>query len=201
MTANKNFKRRVRERAGRTGESYTAALRHLRRIDAREHAMQWQRIAKPDYGYAVHVPHGWDERPPNLKNSPWETARFGDPADRQHLVIVFRGPARPGSTAAETAEVVQVSLEAAGFGDFQITDARVAGLTGARLDCAVRDAGRTWAVREYFVVAGDVRFTLGCGSSVPEQDDPLFTSIADRFEMLTEQLLERGGLWSQSPND
>ena len=30
MTANNNFKRRVRARAARTGESYTAALRHLR---------------------------------------------------------------------------------------------------------------------------------------------------------------------------
>ena len=30
MTANKNFKRRVRARATKTGESYTAALRHLR---------------------------------------------------------------------------------------------------------------------------------------------------------------------------
>ena len=30
MTAGKNFKRRVRERARRTGESYTAALRHFR---------------------------------------------------------------------------------------------------------------------------------------------------------------------------
>lgn len=31
MTRNKTFKRRVRERAAKTGESYTAALRHLRK--------------------------------------------------------------------------------------------------------------------------------------------------------------------------
>ena len=30
MTADKSFKRRVRARAAKTGESYTAALRHLR---------------------------------------------------------------------------------------------------------------------------------------------------------------------------
>ena len=30
MTANKRFKRRVRARAAKTGESYTAALRHFR---------------------------------------------------------------------------------------------------------------------------------------------------------------------------
>jgi hypothetical protein len=184
MTANKHFKRRVRERALRTGESYTAALRHLRRIDAQEHLVQWQRIEKPGFGYAVHVPQSWDERPPNLKNSPWETARFGDPTDRRRTVIVFRAMTLPGWTAAEVAEEVQTSLKAAAFGDFHITDAQIAGQTGARLDCAKYDAGRVWAVRHYFVVHDDVRFTLGCGSFLPEEDDPLFAAMAERFEIL-----------------
>ncbi|WP_345367114.1 hypothetical protein [Actinoallomurus liliacearum] len=90
MTANKHFKRRVRERARRTGESYTAALRHLRRSEAKEHAVQWQRIEKPDFGYVVHVPHDWQEREPNLANSPWETARFVDPQDRRHVLPGMR---------------------------------------------------------------------------------------------------------------
>ncbi|GII30988.1 hypothetical protein [Planotetraspora mira] len=184
MTANKHFKRRVRERARRTGESYTAALRHLRRVDAEERHMEWQRIEKPEFGYAVHVPEDWDERPPNLKNSPLETARFGQPTDRRHSVIVFRGWPRPGSTAADAAELVRPILESAGFSDFQITDVEVAGRLAARLDCAKHDAGRVWAVREYFVVHDDVRFCLGCGSSVPEEDDLLFTAIAERFEIL-----------------
>jgi hypothetical protein len=184
MTANKHFKRRVRERARRTGESYTAALRHLRRIDSREQSMQWQRIEKPDFGYAVHVPQDWDERLPDLKNSPWETARFGQPTDRRHSVIVFRRPTRLGRGAAEVAEVAQSSLETLGFVDFQIIDAQVAGRTGVRLDCTKYDAGRVWAVREFFVVQDDVNFCLGCGSSVPEEDDPLFTNMAERFEVL-----------------
>jgi hypothetical protein len=184
MTANKHFKRRVRERARRTGESYTAALRHLRCIDAEERHMEWQRIEKPEFGYAVQVPEDWAERPPNLKNSPWETARFGQPSDRRHSMIVFRGPGRRGATAADVAELVQPTLESAGFSDFQITDVEVAGRVAARLDCARHDAGRVWAVREYFVVQDDVRFCLGCGSSVPEEDDLLFASIAERFEIL-----------------
>ncbi len=147
--------------------------------------MQWQRITKPTFGYAVHVPQGWDERPPNLKNSPFETARFVDPADRRHSVIVFRGMPRPGVTPLEVAEHVQVSLEANGFGDFQITEAEIAGRSGARLDCAKHDAGRVWAVREYIVVQGADRFVLGCGSSMPEEDDALFTAMAGHFEILT----------------
>jgi hypothetical protein len=183
MTANRHFKRRVRERARRTGESYTAALRHLRQIDAREQPMQWQRIEKPDFGYAVHVPTGWDERPPNLKNSAWETARFTQPSDRRRSVIVFRVPTRPGRDAAYIAEGAGIALGNSGFTDFRTAEVQVAGRTGARLDCARYDAGRVWAVREYFVVEEGVYFCLGCGSAVPEEDETLFAAMAERFEI------------------
>ena len=221
MTANKHFKRRVRERARRTGESYTTALRHLRRKDAREYLMQWQRIEKSDFGYAVHVPAGWDERAPDLQNSPFETARFAGPASRRHSVIVFRGPLPPGAGAAQlssagatagqlsagqpsagqlsadepsadrgsaavwVAERTQAVLAAAGFGDFEITGTEVGGHAGARLDCARPGAGRTWTVREYFVIRDGVRFVLGCGSYAPDEDDSLFAAIAERFEILS----------------
>lgn len=146
--------------------------------------MRWQRIEKRQFGYAVQVPEGWVERPPDLKNSPWETARFVDPADRRHSVIVFRGLPRPGLTPIDIAERVRDTLERSGFGEFQITEAQVAGLSGARLECAQHDAGRVWAVRQYFVVRGPHRFVLGCGTSVPEEDDPLFAAMSDRLEIL-----------------
>lgn len=181
MTANRHFKRRVRDRARRTGESYTAALRHLRE---KEQPARWQRIEKPDFGYAVHVPQDWDERPPDLKNSPWETARFTEPADRRHSVIVFRSPMRRPREATEIAEGARSVLEGIGFTGFQITGAPVAGREGVLLECARHDAGRPWAVREYFVVEDGVSFCLGCGSAVPEDDDLLFTAMAERFEIL-----------------
>jgi hypothetical protein len=206
MTANKHFKRRVRERARRTGESYTTALRHLRRKHAREYLMRWQRIEKSDFGYAVQVPAGWDERAPDLENSPLETARFANPADRRHSVIVFRGPLPPGagaapgssagaaagqgsagqgSAAVRVAERTQAVLAAAGFGDFEITGTEVGGQAGARLDCARPGTERTWTVREYFVVRDGVRFVLGCGSYAPDEADALFAAIAERFEILS----------------
>ena len=46
-------------------------------------------------------------------------------------------------------------------------------------------AGRVWTVREYFVVRGDVRFVLGCGTFVPEEDDSLFAVMAEPFEILS----------------
>jgi hypothetical protein len=184
MTANRHFKRRVRERARRTGESYTAALARLRQIDAKEQPVKWQRIEKPDFGYAVQVPDDWDERPPDLKNSPWETARFTQPADRRHSIIVFRGPTRPGRDAAQVADGARLALENGGFTESRISDATFAGRAGVRLECARYDAGRIWAVREYFVVEDASYFCLGCGSAVPDEDDALFTEMASRFELL-----------------
>jgi hypothetical protein len=184
MTANKHFKRRVRERARRTGESYTAALRNLRRIDAKEQVMQWQRVEKPDFGYAIHVPAGWEERPPDLRNSPWETARFVEPTDRRHLVIVFRPLLRPGWTPAEAAAQVRDSLAASGFADFQISDDSVAGRPAALMECRRVDAGRVWALRQYFVVQDGYGLFVGCGSAAPDEDEELFTTVAGLFEVL-----------------
>jgi hypothetical protein len=145
--------------------------------------VQWQRIDKPDFGYTVQVPQTWEEREPNLKNSPWETARFVDAQDRRHSLIIFRQPVSAIRSATAIAEGAQHSLAQVGFVDFEISDAIVAGRAGARLDCARHDAGRTWHVREYFVVENGVSFCLGCGSSVPEEDDPLFAVMAERLEL------------------
>lgn len=147
--------------------------------------MQWQRVEKPEFGYAVQIPDGWEERPPDLRNSPWETARFVEPGDRRHSVIVFRSPGRPGRTGAEMAERAQHSLASAGFDDFEIAEAVVDGRPAARLDCARYDAGRVWAVREYFVAHDGAGFCLGCGSAAPEEDETLFAGLAERFELLT----------------
>jgi hypothetical protein len=185
MTAGKNFKRRVRERARRTGESYTAALRHLRSSDQPEEAlaMQWQRTEKSTFGYTIQVPAGWVEREADLRNSPWETARFVDPADRRHSVIVFRNPIGPRLGAIEMARRAQTALAASGFVDFEIAEAEWGAGVGARLDCAKHDTGRIWAVREYFAVTDGVGFCLGFGSAVPEEDEQLLIEMAGTFEI------------------
>ena len=82
------------------------------------------------------------------------------------------------------AEEAQRRLGAAGFGVFQVADTQVAGRAATLLQCARPDAGRAWAVREYIVVHGDVGFCVGCGSSAPEDDDPMFAVIAERTELL-----------------
>ncbi|MFD2417458.1 hypothetical protein [Amycolatopsis pigmentata] len=186
MTANKNFKRRVRERARRTGESYTAALSHLRRLHSEEKLMrpdEWQRIEKTDFGYAVLIPQGWAERPPDLKNSPWETARFIDPSDRRHSMTVFRSPTRANRTAQEAAERVRPALESSGFTDFELSGSTLAERPAVLMKCARHDAGRVWTIHEYIAVVDMAVFCLVCGSIVVDEDAPLFEALVDGFEL------------------
>ncbi|ADP84862.1 hypothetical protein [Pseudofrankia inefficax] len=143
----------------------------------------WRQVEKPEYGYSVWVPSHWAERPPNLKNSPWETARFAEPDDRRHSVIVFRNPVFRSQTPLEHAESIRESLTSAGFAEFELTETTVASRPGARIDCVRRDAGRVWAVREYLVHTGEAVLCLGLGSAAPDEDDALFDELAARWEV------------------
>ncbi|GLY82686.1 hypothetical protein [Actinoallomurus iriomotensis] len=109
---------------------------------------------------------------------------MGQRTDRRHSLIVFRAANRRTGRPGDIAAGARTSLESSGFTDFRITDARVGGREGALLECALHDAGRVWAVREYFVAVDGVHFCLGLGSSVPEEDAALFGEIAARFEIL-----------------
>jgi hypothetical protein len=202
MTAHKRFKRRVRERARRTGESYTAALRNLRHVPVQEQKMTqqhpdqpepahrtppdpgWERIEVTEFGYALHLPVGWQRRDPDLRNSPWETARFAEPTDRRHSLIVFRSPVRPGADPTVVAERAQHALAAALFTDFTVQPVPFAGRPGRRLDCVRHDAGRVWAVTQFYAVGDASAFCLGFGSTAAQEDESLFVQVAQRFELL-----------------
>ena len=187
MTQNKNFKRLVRERTLKTGESYAAAFHQLRSTtDAGppDDPIVWRRIERAEYGYAIHIPESWDEFPPNLRNSPWETARYSETGDRRRGAIVFRNPDMPGRNARQIAEAVRLCLEATGYGNFTLQNTMLGDMPGARLDCDKRDAGRIWAVREYIATLGAVYLNFGTGTATPEDDGALFDAMAQRFEVM-----------------
>lgn len=195
MTANKKRKRLVRQRAQRTGESYASALRHLAAQRDKERAasgLAWRRIEKCEYGYAVRVPEDWEERPPNLRDNPSETARFVHPDDRRHHVRLLRWPVSPGANAADIAEDVRAALQTEGFGEFEQTELVIAGRPGVQLDCVLRDAGRILALRDHLVVKGDFGFCLAIGTNVPEEDADLLRAIGRGFELLPTGNLSEG---------
>ena len=186
MTAHKHRKQRVRRRAERTGESYTAALRYLRppMTEEKMDRATWHRIEKPDFGYAISIPEEWIETPPDLRNSPWETARFGSPEDRRHDVVVFRQPVISGQTAADIVANAKSHLESYGFGSFHVEKVTVASREGWRLDFATTDAGRRWSSQQYYVTDGDACFCFGYGSTAPDEIREIIDAMLASFAIL-----------------
>ena len=147
----------------------------------------WETIDVPEFGYSVQLPAGWQRRDPDLTNSPWETARFADPGDRRHSLIVFRSPVQPGSEATVVAERVRNTLAASMFTDFTMRPIPFAGQPGARLDCLRHDAGRVWAVTQYFAVREASSFCLGFGTSAPAKENRALTGSSIAWTPIPER--------------
>lgn len=189
MTANKNRKRLIRQQARRTGEPYSNALRDLSVKWDKERAMAdvlWRRIEKAEYGYVIRVPGDWEERPPDLRHHPFETARFVQPDDRRHLARVVRRPLNLGGGLIEMIEAARLGREALRFAEFSQCEIVVAGRPGVQVDSVLRDVGRLLAVREHFVGQGDIGFCLDVGTSVPDEDAELLSALAQGFELLAD---------------
>jgi len=190
MTAKKNFKRLVRARARKTGESYAAALQHFQHRSAEDQPVKTpalRRIEKPEYGFALEVPVEWVDEPPDLKNSPWEAARaFASyPDGARRGFIVFRNPAGPGADPEAAARGAQNFLSRNGFSNFALSDAVIAGRPAVRLDFDRPSvAPRVWAVRHYFLVVENRTFCVSFGTSEPSEDGPLVERLAASFELI-----------------
>lgn len=189
MTAGKRFKRLVRARSSKTGESYSAALRHFRASTAEGVAMsefELVRVEKPNFGFAMHIPADWREEPPNLNNSPHEVARFYYRGATVKGIVVMRNPKKGESSARAWAEETREVLETLGSTNFALTELQIADRPAARLDFEMPQPGALrsiWVTHEYFVVAFGIGFCFTLGSETPEADETLFGAIAERLEV------------------
>jgi hypothetical protein len=187
MTARKSFKRLVRERAARTGESYTAALRHFRESSAENDPMEktgFRRVAKTDLGFALHVPDDWKEQPPNPA-SPLEVAHFSfGQGSLTGVCLVLWSSTRTGFTPRAQVESMIPQLESQGFREFVLSDVSIASRSAVRMDCERRRDGKVWSVRGYLVFAEQGFLSLALATHDLDRDRQLFDRIADGFELL-----------------
>lgn len=188
MTAKKDLKRLVRARLKKTGESYAAALRQIRKHIPGAPAAAvpaLRRVEKPEFGFALRVPGDWrEDRPDPFYNSDEVARFFGTGPDLQNC-LVFRKPAEPGADAQRIARNAQAHFGETGYGNFRRSGVAVAGLPGARLDFD-RPNGwgeGVWALRHYFVVAGHV-FVASFGTTRPQRDAGLVDALAAGFELI-----------------
>jgi hypothetical protein len=174
MTHDKDFKRKVREHARRTGRSYASVHRRFSRH--RGEMMQLKQIMKPELGFTLGVPDGWAEVPPVLANSPYEVARFARRDHANHLCLVFRSP---GNDARKRAEAAREHLATLGYDNVALDDAALGSHAAVRLCCARGG----WVVREYFASMNDLVYCLGLGSSDPAGDAAVFDAMTAAFEI------------------
>jgi hypothetical protein len=178
MTHDKDFKRKVREHARRTGRSYASVHRRFSRHRGEE--IEMQKITKPEHGFTVAIPDGWAEFPPMLTNSPYEVARFARRDHANHLCLVFRSP---GNDPRKPAEGARERLARSGYGNFALDDAALGARAGVRLTFDKPAAAGVWAVREYFVSVNNVVYCLGLGSSDPAGDAAIFDAMTAAFDI------------------
>jgi hypothetical protein len=188
LTTARDFKRLVRLRSVRTGESYSAARRHL--LERRGLTMPipaLRRVEKPEHGFSIEVPQDWPEEPPDLSNRPYEVNRFRlHDGDAWHLALVFRRTDHAEPQVWLAANAARGRLKRSGFAHMSLAECEWGGGDGVRIDCQREFAGPggLWTVREYLAVAGGVVYVLGVGSNQPLDDGPLFDEIARRFALI-----------------
>ncbi len=186
MTADRDLKKLVRARSGNTGESYAVARRRLleRPPGGNMESASLHAVERPDLGFTIWVPESWTEFPPQPSNSSHEVARFRYRDEGRHICLVFRQPGRPGFTPQFLAEESRRRLEGKGFEHFSTEELTLGGRAAVRMnyDTARFDFG-PWFVREYFLVAEDVGFSLGLGTSRPKLDATTYDEMAERFHL------------------
>jgi hypothetical protein len=187
MTREKDFKRKVRDEARRTGRSYADARRLL--LDTRPGGPAMTESQKtttnnPRFGYSLTLPAGYHEFPADSTHSPWEVARFLRRDHTSHLCLVFRMPGRVGLDAREPALRSKARLEAKGFVDFALSEVELGKRHGTLLTFQrSADNKEPWSAREYFVTAGSLIYCLGLGSGDRSGDAEVFDRIAQSFEV------------------
>ena len=132
MTHDRRFKKHVRARIAKSGESYTTALRRLRASEeqSRMNAInELQPLVEHDFGYSLLIPSSWRSYAADIHISPLEVARYmrDGPDVAPGIVNVFWGTR--GDSPCEIAEKQKARLENAEidgqtFKAFAIDDCR-----------------------------------------------------------------------------
>ena len=199
MTQDRRFKKRVRARIAKTGESYSTAYQHLRKLSSEETTMaenEFQTITNHDFGYTLRIPSDWRDVGPFIYNSAFEIARYVKTADNIHdgIVNIFWGfPGKSTRSLAETGvpssefNYSQASLEREGIKKTSVSETHIGDCPATRLDWEADVNYRTtnfWSTRCYFMAVRDTFMCLNMGSPDPTRDRELYDEIANSFDVI-----------------
>lgn len=196
MTQNRRFKKRVRARIAKTGESYSTACGHLRKSNQEDDTMAenaFQTVINHDFGYSLRLPVGRRDVGPHIYNSVFEVARYlrNEPKIHDGIVNLFWD--LPGESTRQLAETGEKSvfdlnrtcLEKEGVKDISIDEVTIGGRPATRLDHAYKLGDiDNWASRSYFMAVRNTFICLNMGTSDVDADRRLYDEIADSFKVI-----------------
>ena len=175
----------------KTGESYMSALRYFRNHPEETAAMsdtELKTVVKADLGLTLRVPTSWKEKPPELRNSLTEVARFVEESTpRPAICLVFWRPNPHDKTTRQTAEVAKESLQA-NFQNFAFHDVTFAGRKATRLEFDRRlldqaPPSPSWSVWQFRVKHEGHTLCVALGTFDIEGDRALFEQMAATVEL------------------
>lgn len=184
MTEGKRFKRLVRARARKTGESYTTALRHFRVRRPEDDDMpqiEWKKIARPDFGFSLSVLDDWEEE--LTLTGGLEAVRFADSSGKWRCTVLS-WPALPGRDARSLAAQQLSAVEAGGSRTNSDTvDLSVAGRPAVRQSWDYVDGDERYSECNVVILAEWGGYTLALRSPI-DADTGVFDEIVARFELV-----------------
>ena len=185
MTVDKHFKRLVRARAARTGESYTAALWHLRRQTSASPSPNARRVRLADLGFSLAIPDPWQRVVHSMWGARFPAMHYEFAKDDLRLADCEVNSQRLGSVrdsvraAAEAIERERPDPSAR----FEYTDTSLGDRPAIRLDHANNRHPQA-SERHYCLKHNDHLLTLRFTTTDREACDPVFDEMAASIELV-----------------
>lgn len=184
MTVDKHFKRLVRARAARTGESYTAARWRLRRQTASSSAAKTKRIRLADLGFSVAMPEPWHRVTHSMWGESYPALHYEVSKGDSRLADCELNSQRLGSVrdasraAAEAVEHERSNPSVR----FKYTETVLAGKPAIRFD-RTNPRDPQASERHYYLNHNDHLIMLRFGTMHRTTFEPVFDSMAASIEL------------------
>ena len=182
MTERKRFKRRVRSRAAKTGESYMVARRLLEHRSGQEHTLsETNTITDQLHGFSLDLPAGWKRVDPSVTASHWQVAAFdgsGEHAHRYAALLILPTRGRSLDEVATSAVSAYTKSRVEGL---EVHEAKLAGLDARRVVGHMDTRGTTIHVIEHIAIDDDRVLRLAVRTNDMERDQQDAAQIAKSF--------------------
>jgi hypothetical protein len=190
MTEKRRFKKRVRSRMAKTGESYLTAYRYFRNQNAENLPMEFQSISRIDLGIALDVPSNWKELVPNpgvgTLEGVVEVMHFENHEELEKAkgLDILSMPNPEGQSLKNVVQNETKRLQRMQFTDFSYSEISVGGCSCTRIDCENADSS-VWSLRLYLIKTEQNHiWWLFFGSFEMKQDNKFIEKMTGSFKLL-----------------